>query len=78
MPLAFLGGKPPDAAAVWKHAAADSRAAVADWVGVAGKQFRLKSRGGQRVVGENASERGDFVFSVPQHEQVWPLLEPPG
>src|ERR1039458_9946949 len=29
----LLGGEPPDAAAVWKHAAADRRAALADRIG---------------------------------------------
>ena len=59
--LAAVGRKPPDAAAVWNHAAADGHAGATDWVG-GWPANRLKSRAGRRGLGEIALERGSFHF----------------
>ena len=39
----LVGRKPPDAAAVWKHAAADGRAAAAGWIKAGGWQAKSQT-----------------------------------
>jgi len=56
----LVSREPPDAAAVWRYAAADGRVTPADGVGMARKAKWLKSRGRRRGVGEIASERSDW------------------
>lgn len=64
VPLAAAGGEPFDAAVVWKHGAADRRAAGADQIGRRGGQANGLKEGGTERCMRTRLKLGTSGFSV--------------